>query len=303
MKTVVIAGGTGLIGQYLSRLLRAEGFEVLHISRKQNLNAEFPTFAWKPSEGIFDPTPLKKANYIINLAGSGIADKAWTQARKRDIIESRTQSAAIIERFLRENKHRVEAYISASAIGFYGNRGNEWVDENSTAGKGFLTESTLEWENAIQKIAQIGIRTVALRIGIVLSTKGGALEKIIMPFRFGVGTYFGNGSAYYSWIHIEDMAKMFLFAIQENTLSGIYNGVSPNPITNCELTKIIRQVLHRPALLLPVPTFVLRLTMGELADVVLNGNRVSAKKIISSGFKFRFENAENALNDLLERKI
>ncbi len=303
MKTVVIAGGTGLIGQYLSHLLRGSGFEVLHVSRNANRNATFPTFAWNPTNGTFDATPFQKADYIINLAGAGIADKPWTATRKREIIESRTQSAALIEQFLRNNNHHVKAYISASAVGFYGNRADEWLDEKAAPGKGFLTESTVEWENAIAKIAQTGIRTVAFRIGIVLSSKGGALEKMLIPFRFFAGTYFGDGKAFYSWIHIEDMARMFLFAIEHDTLNGIYNGVAPNPVTNYDLTSAIRDALKCSAFLLPAPTFALRLAMGELADVVLNGNRVSAKKILSAGFSFKFSNVSDALIDIIERKI
>lgn len=304
MQTVVIAGGTGLIGRHLSHLLRGVGFEVLHVSRRANLKAEFPTFAWHPEEGSFDATPFERADFIINLAGAGIADKPWTAARKREIIESRTQSAALIERFLSSRKHRVRAYIAASAIGYYGNRAaDQWLDENASAGKGFLTESTLEWEQATQKIAQLGIRTVAFRIGIVLSTQGGALEKMLISFRFLLGTYFGNGEAVCSWIHLEDMASMFLFAIQNDTLNGIYNATAPNPVTNYALTAAIRGALKRPALLIPAPTFVLRLAMGELADVVLNGNRVSAKKIVLAGFKFKFSTINEALIDVLERKI
>lgn len=304
MQTVVIAGGTGLIGRQLSHLLRGAGFEVLHVSRKANLNAEFPTFAWNPMTGSFDATPFERADFIINLAGAGIADKPWTAARKREIIESRTQSAAIIERFLRSRKHHVKAYIAASAIGYYGNRAaDEWLDENASAGSGFLTESTLEWEQATQKIAQLGIRTVAFRIGIVLSTQGGALEKMLISFRFLLGTYFGTGEAVCSWIHIEDMASMFLFAIQNNTLNGIYNANAPNPVTNYALTVAIRHALQRPALLIPVPAFALRLAMGELADVVLNGNRVSAKKIVSAGFQFKFPSINEALLDVVKRKI
>lgn len=304
MQTVVIAGGTGLIGQYLSYLLRGGGFEVLHLSRQANAKAEFPTFAWNPSEGTFDATPLERADYIINLAGAGIADKPWTAARKRLIIESRTQSAALIEQFLKRSKHHVKAYIAASAIGYYGNRAaDEYLDENAAAGQGFLAESTLAWENATQKIAQLGIRTVAFRIGIVLSTKGGALEKMLIPFRFLLGTYFGDGKSFYSWIHIEDMANLFVFAIQNNTLNGIYNAVAPNPVTNYALTAAIRDASKRPALLMPAPAFALRLAMGELATVVLNGNRVSAEKILSAGFVFKFPNVTAALADIIKRKI
>lgn len=304
METVVIAGGTGLIGQHLSHLLRGAGFEVLHVSRKANPNAEFPTFAWNPSEGSLDITAFERADFIINLAGAGIADKPWTAARKRLIIESRTQSAALIEQFLRRNKHHVKAYFAASAIGYYGNRAaDEYLAENAAIGKGFLAESTAEWEKATQKIAQLGIRTVAFRIGIVLSTQGGALEKMLISFRFLLGTYFGNGKAFCSWIHIEDLSNLLLFAIQNNTINGIYNAVAPNPVTNYDLTVAIRNALKRPALLIPAPAFALRLAMGELADVVLHGSRVSANKILAAGFKFKFSNATEALINLIERKI
>ncbi len=302
MKTVVIAGGSGLIGKQLSELLSASGYEVLWLSRKQNLTARFPTFAWNPSAGTMDETPLLRADFVINLAGSGIANSRWTSKIKHEIIESRTKSAQLIADFLKMKPHRIKAYIAASAIGFYGERGDQWLAETADAGHGFLAESTLAWETATHVVAQTGVRSVALRVGIVLSTKGGALPKMLISFNFLTGIYFGNGQQFYSWIHIEDVARMFQFALENETMNGIFNAVAPTPVTNKVFTKNLATALSRPALLLPAPSFALKIALGEMATVVLNSNRVTAEKIEKMGFKFLFPENVAALKDVLKRK-
>jgi uncharacterized protein len=298
MKKILITGGTGLIGKHLSQLLKNNGYEVTHLSRRANPNAEFPTYAWQPEAGTFDKKAFDEADAIINLAGAGIADKLWSKERKKEIIESRTSGNALIANYLRSNTHSIQTYISASAIGFYADRGDELMTETTTVGKGFLAESTAAWEQAIQEVAATNVRTVALRIGVVLSPEGGALQKMLLSFMFRLGVYFGNGRQWTSWIHRADLCNIFLWALQNQDVKGIYNAVAPTPISNYDLTKAISTAKGGGYLMLPTPAFALRLGMGEMADVVLGSTKVSSHKIENQGFIFRFPKVAEALKDL-----
>jgi uncharacterized protein len=298
MKKILIAGGTGLIGTHLSRLLKNKGYEVAHLSRRANPNAEFPTYAWQPEAGTFDKKVFDEADAIINLAGAGIADKRWSEKRKREIIESRISSNALIAKYLRSEKHTVQAYISASAIGFYADRGDEIMTETSSVGTGFLAESTAAWEQAIAEVAATKVRTVALRIGVVLSPEGGALQKILIPFMFRMGIYFGNGRQWTSWIHRDDLCNIFLWALENPSVSGTFNAVAPTPLSNYDLTKAISTAKGGAYLMMPAPSFALRLGMGEMANVVLGSTRVSSQKIENQGFVFRFPEISAALKNL-----
>jgi len=302
MSTIVIAGGTGLLGNRLSVLLKERGHEVLHLSRHADPKAAFQTLTWDPAKGVIDESAIARADAVINLAGAGIADARWTTARKQLIIDSRVQSAYTL---LKALKHvgKAEVYLSAAAVGYYGDSGDQLVDETAPPGKGFLPESCVAWEKAIQGVAASGLRTVGFRIGIVLSAQGGALEKMLLPLKFGVNTYFGNGSQWYSWIHIDDVCGLFMSAIENKAMKGIYNAVAPNPVTNHQFATTLGKAWGGPSLLLPAPTFALRLAMGEMADVVLTGQRVSAKKALATGFAFQFPELEVALTDVLKRKI
>jgi uncharacterized protein len=303
MKNILIAGGTGLVGNRLSHILRGMGYTVFHLSRRENLNAEFPAYAWDVEKQTLDMRAIEKVDYIINLAGSGIAEKRWSNARKKDIIDSRVKSAQLLRNTLNTTNHTIKAYLSASAIGFYGNRGNDLLFENSEKGTGFLTDSTVEWENAVKEVEKTGIRTVALRIGIVMSTKGGALQKMLISFLFRMGIYFGNGKQWYSWIHIDDLCRIFVWAIENDKAHGTYNAAAPSPLSNFDLTKAISTAKGGAYLLMPAPAFALRLAMGELADAVLFSTKTSTQKIENEGFKFQFPEAVAALKDLFQRKI
>lgn len=299
MSYILIAGGTGLVGARLGEMLRERGYETALLSRKSAVGSSIRTFAWDPSEGRIDPEALREASAVINLAGAGIADRPWTQARKRLIIESRTQSTGLLRKMLLSTPNRVETYLSASAIGFYGDTGEAWADETAAVGGGFLAESTQAWENAFHEVEAMSIRAVALRIGIVLSPEGGALEKMLLPFKARLGTYFGDGRQWYSWIHIDDLCRIFIYALENPEMRGIYNAVAPNPERNKALVEAIGAALGGPNLAIPAPAFALRLAMGEMADVILNSNRISSKKITDSGFEFRFPELAPALTDLL----
>ncbi len=303
MPTVLLAGGSGLIGSRLGQLLREGGHEVLLLSRRPRPGGPFPAFQWDPVKQTIDDEAVRRADYVINLAGASIAGKPWTSGRKQLIIDSRVDSARLLLSAFERLAHRPAAYISSSAIGYYGDRGEDWVDESSPPGKGFLPESCIAWEKAIGAVARAGIRTVAIRIGIVLSARGGAMAKMLMPFRFGGGAYFGDGSQWYSWIHIDDLCRLFIKAMEDGSMKGAYNGAAPYPVTNKELAEALKKALGKAALLVPAPALFLRLAMGEMADVVLHSTRVSSEKIEAAGFEFLFPTLEAALPDLLEREV
>jgi len=304
MPTVLIAGGSGLLGQRLSQLLRQRKYEVYHLSRQPKPKAAFPTYKWDVEKGFLPHEAIDKADYIINLAGAGIADKFWSKSRKQIIIDSRVKSTLLLKSSIEKRSVPPKAYIAASAIGFYGNRGDEPMAENALPGSlGFLPECVRVWEDSINKIGETGLRTVVFRIGIVLSTKGGALEKMMLPFRFFSGVYFGDGKQWYSWIHIEDLCRMFIEAIENINMKGIYNGVSPIPVRNKEFISTIKEMRGKPAVLLPAPAFPLRLAMGEMAEMILDSIKVSSSKIEQTGFSFKFPELSLALKNLLERKI
>ena len=302
MPTVLIPGGTGLIGMHLSRLLREHNYEVLHYSRTRNLDAEFPAYHWDLSKKELDLEAIERADYIINLAGAGIADSLWTNSRRKAIIDSRVEGALLLRHGIETVKTKPQAYISSSATGYYGDRGAEILPESAAPGSGFLSETTQVWEQAIDKVKTTGVRVAGLRTGIVLSTKGGAFQKIYAPFKFGVGSYFGKGDAYYPWIHIDDICRMYLHLI-EHDLSGYYNGCAPEPVTVKELAYAIKEVRDKPALVTSVPAFALRMGMGAMADVVLSSTRAVPTKMQDAGFEWKYAELKPALRDLLDREI
>lgn len=303
MASILLAGGTGLIGSRLRQLLQQQGHEVSLLSRRASRSGPVPVYEWDPARGVIDHEAVRRADVVINLAGAGIADARWTDARKREIIDSRVNSARLLSESFRHTGHTPQCYLSGAAIGYYGDRNDTILEENAAPGRGFLAESCIEWEKAVQEIANAGIRAVAFRIGIVLSTEGGALEKMLLPARLGAGTYFGDGSQWYSWIHIDDVCRLFLYAIEHPDMAGTYNAVAPNPTPNKAFAAALMRAMNRPQILVPAPAFALRFAMGEMADVVLNSTRVSSKKTEQTGFRFDFPELEPAILDLLVRKI
>jgi uncharacterized protein (TIGR01777 family) len=257
-------------------------------------------FQWNVEEGYINEKAIAQADYIIHLAGAGVADKRWTKSRKQEILESRTKSAQLLYETLKQTRHTVKAFISASAIGYYGyDTGQKLITEQSAAGDDFLANVVQAWEASVQQISQLGVRVVNFRIGIVLSEKGGALAKIIQTIKVGAGAPLGSGKQYFSWIHIDDVCRMFIQAIKNEGMQGIYNAVAPHPVTNEELTKAAAHVLDKPLVLPNVPAFALKLALGEMAAAVLGGSKVSNQKITATGFMFQFAEITQALEDLL----
>ena len=302
MPTIVIGGGRGLIGKRLSILLREKRYNVLHLSRKENLNAEFPAYGWDLEQGEVNIDALQQADYIINLAGAGIADKRWTPARKKHIIESRVKGNQLIANTLKEIGKKPKAIIAGAAIGYYGDRGEEELDENTApSGKGFLSTSCIAWEESITTIKDYTERLVAIRIGIVLALQGGALPKMAQPLSFGFAPYFGNGRQWYSWIHIDDICRIFIAAIENENINGVYNGVAPQPERNRDFMRKLAAAMQKKVLLIPVYAPALRFPLGEMADTVLAGSKVSARKIVQTGFQFDYPELEIAVRNLYKK--
>lgn len=301
-ETILLAGGTGLVGSRLLDQIDYSKYKVHILSRKKKPDTErINYFTWD-----FQKMEIEKGavdvDYIINFTGAGIADSRWTDARKKLLISSRVDSARLIKKGLENSGHRPKAYISASAVGFYGDRGSEKLTEHSPVGEGFMADCCQQWEESAKELTPLVDRLVVNRIGIVLSTKGGALPKILMTKAVGVYNYFGSGSQYYSWIHIDDLCRVFLKNITDESMSGIYNAVAPEPLTNKDFTIKIKDTLGGLAAL-PAPKFGLRLLLGEMADVVLNSNRVYSTQLEKENFHYDFSDLGLAVKDLLDRKI
>ena len=294
-KKVLITGASGLVGNRLTLLLLEQGYGVVHLSRTAK-QGKVPSYRWDVSSGVIDEKAFDGVDALIHLAGAGIADKPWTAKRKQEILESRTRSSALLYQLLKRIPHQVKAFVSASAIGYYGFGGSDEVfTESSEPGSDFLANVVKAWEHEVDRIQELGIRTVKIRIGIVFSDKGGALKEIAKPVCWGVGAPLGNGKQPMSWIHIDDLCAMFKYAVENENMSGAYNGVAPQWSTNRQVTKAIAKALHRPLLLPPVPSFVLKLMLGEMANLVLLGSKVSAEKIQKTGFCFKYEQVDEAI--------
>lgn len=300
-KTILIAGGTGLIGSHLSQYLISQGAEVRLLSRKKGEYNGIRAYGWSPSEHKMDDDALQGVDYIVNLAGAGVADGRWTSKRKQLIVDSRVDSAATFEKALKASGERPKAYISASAVGIYGDRGDDVLTEDSAPGSGFLAETTLKWEAAADRMKQF-MPVKKLRIGLVLSTKGGALPSMAGPQRTGIGALLGGGKQFYPWVHIRDIARMFQFLLERDDLEGVFNGVGPVPIRQSDMVDAIRKGMKRPAIKLPAPSFVLKTMLGEMAEVVLSSNRVLPERLEKEGFDFQFSEIIDALKDLVEHK-
>lgn len=298
-KNILITGASGLIGSHLTDLLQREGRQVSHLSRSHR-GHKATTFLWDVAQAKLDVAALQGTDTIVHLAGAGVGEKRWTDAYKREILESRTLSTRLLYDTLRQQPHGVKTFIAASAIGYYGFEDNDsLLTEEHPAGKDFMAQVTRAWEEEVDRIATLGIRVVKIRIGIVLAAEGGALQQMARPVKFFVGAPLGTGRQNVSWIHIRDICRMFTKAIDDEAMHGPYNGTGPYAVTNRELTGAIGKALGRPVFMPPVPGVVLRALIGQMAEVVLTGSRVSSEKIQQEGFQFQFKTLESALKDLL----
>lgn len=295
---ILITGASGLVGNALTPLLESKGHEVLRLVR--NAPASGREVRWNPSAGTIDAAALEGVDAVVHLAGENLAEGRWTDEKKRRIRESRVKGTRLISETLAALARKPEVLVSASAVGFYGSRGDEVLTEQSAAGNDFLAQVCREWEEATAAAQAAGIRVVHLRFGVILSGHGGALKKMLTPFKLGVGGKLGDGRQYMSWVTLDDAASAIEHALSDQTLSGPVNVVAPRPVTNKEFTKAMGSALSRPTFF-TVPAFAARLAFGEMADAtLLSSQRAEPARLTASGFAFKYPEIEGALRHVLK---
>jgi uncharacterized protein (TIGR01777 family) len=294
---LLVTGSSGLVGGALVPSLKAGGHEVLRLVRRSPKGED--EARWDPEAGAIDAASLEGVDAAVHLAGENIADGRWTAARKARLRGSRVGPTRLLAESLAGLKRKPKVLISASAVGYYGNRGDAWLTETDPPGDDFLGRLSVEWEGATRPARDAGIRVVSPRIGIVLSPAGGALGKMLLPFKAGLGGVVGPGTQYMSWIALDDLLGVIHHLLDRSELAGPVNAVAPTPVTNQEFTKTLGRVLRRPTVA-PVPTFALRLAFGEMADAaLLASTRARPERLLASGYRFRFPELEGALRHVL----
>lgn len=294
----LITGGSGMIGKRITQEILLKNNEVNWLSSSYKQQKGVQSFHWDIKTNKIDTNCFNGVDTIIHLAGAGVTDRNWTADYKKEMIDSRILSTRLLFNSLKDLPHKPKVIVSASAIGIYGNITEELTTEIAPAGNTFLAKLTQQWEEEVDLFEQLGIRVVKLRVGIVLATEGGFLKKVAAPAKWCLGAALGNGKMITSWIHINDLVNMFLFAAEHDNLHGAYNAVAPHPVSNYEISKQIARALHKPFFMPNVPVFALRLVFGEMAFIILSSQHISSQKITHAGFTFRFNEIEPALNHL-----
>jgi uncharacterized protein len=308
MRTILIAGGTGLVGKSLVKLLMKKNYEVIILTRNLTDNVAKSNISyalWNVKEGTIDIEALKKADAIIHLAGAGVMYKKWNEAYKKEIEESRTKSSALLLSTLHKIEHKVKVLVSASAIGWYGEDKilNHYFTENDKADEAFLGMVCKKWEQSVEAAEEMGIRVCKLRTGIVLSDDGGAYKEFKAPLKFGIASILGNGKQMVSWIHIDDLCRQFIFALENEKMNGSYNAVAPMPVSNKTLTlEIAKNVKGKFYIPIHVPDFILKIILGGRSIEILKSTTVSCEKIKAAGFTFLYPSIEAAINEIENEK-
>ncbi len=299
---VLVSGASGLVGSALTKSLEADHHQVLRLVRSQAQASDPDAVPWSPAEGTIDTRALERhgrLDAVVHLAGEGIAARKWSAAQKARILDSRVDGTGTLCKAIAGLSERPGVLISASAIGWYGDRGDVWVDESDESGDMFLSEVCREWEAATSAASEAGIRVVQHRVGVVLSTDGGALAKMLLPFKLCLGGRVGSGDQYWSWITLDDLVASIRHVIDDESISGPVNAVAPTPSTNLEFTRSMGRALHRPTIF-PMPAFVARLMLGEMADeLLLGGARVRATVLEQTGFQWADPELDQALLRIL----
>lgn len=299
---ILLTGGTGLVGSVLIKNILKKGHNVRLLTRRKRNRQGVDEYEWDIPNKNIDPKVFENLDAVIHLAGEGVADKKWSSSQKKKIISSRVESAQLLFDAISRLEKKPTVIVSASGVGYYGiDTGDDLLTEDDAKGDGFLADVVDQWESGIDQFVKLGMRTVKLRIGVVLSANGGALSKMVTPVKLGIGSPLGKGTQQVSWIHIEDLSHLMLEAVENTNLEGVYNAVSSNPVTNAELTKSIGKALGRPVFMPNVPSFVLKLLLGEMSVIVTGGNKVSNEKIKNAGFQFKHENLDETLSQILNK--
>jgi len=297
-KNILISGASGFVGAHLTKFLLEKGYKVKKLTRAVQGSAGNLVY-WNPAKGEIELEALEGLDAVVHLAGENIAGR-WTEKKKAKIESSRVQGTKFLSESLVKLNKKPEVLIAASAIGYYGNSGDEILTEESAKGSGFLADVGVKWEQATQPAAEAGIRVCNVRIGLVLGRDGGALEKMLFPFKLGLGGKIGDGNQYWSWIAIDDLVGIIYYLLSSQDLKGPVNAVAPYPVTNSEFTFALGKVLNRPTIL-PLPGFVARGLLGEMAGAtMLSSARVIPWKLLDSGYKFKYPKLEQALNSILK---
>ncbi len=297
-RSILITGASGLIGTRLIKNLLEKGHRVSVLSRQTSNFKGVSTYNWDIDKQLVDLKAFEGIDTIIHLAGAGIADKRWTKQRKQEIVDSRIRSTQLLYNTIEAIKAPIKTFISASAVGYYGDRNDEILYENTESGTGFLADCCKQWEAAVDEGLKSGMRVVKLRIGIVLSKQGGALSELARPVSFFVGAPLGSGKQWMPWIHLTDLVSIFEKAIENSDYTGTFNACTPYPVTNYEFTKILAKKLFRPVWPVNVPEFVLKTMLGEMSTVILNSTRTSPQKLLDMGFRFRYQGLDAALSEI-----
>lgn len=306
MKRIVVTGATGLVGKHLVKALLNREDEVIIFSRDvnkaKNILPEAKEFVeWNIKNPEKWKSKLEKTDAVIHLAGINLFSKRWDHQFKKEILESRQLSTKSLVESIKQSRIKSKVFISASGIGYYGNSGDKILNENSEKGNDFLADVCEEWEKESSQVEQAGVRSVQIRTGLVLSDIDGALKQMVPPFKYFIGGPLGNGKQWSSWLHINDIVGIYLHTLDNENISGAVNAASPNPVRMKEFANTIGRILNRPSLF-PVPILVLKLVVGEAADVVTASQKVSVEKLLKSGYKFKYTHLETALRDLLKQK-
>jgi uncharacterized protein (TIGR01777 family) len=298
---VLISGASGLVGMAVANALRKDGHTVGQLVRPGG-TARTGDARWDPASGTTDLAAMEGAGAVICLSGASVGEGRWTAGRKKVLRSSRVGLTRVLVESLGLLKQKPRVFVAASAIGYYGNRGDEILTESSTAGNDFIAQLARDWETESMRAESAGIRTVILRFAVILSPKGGALARMLLPFKLGAGGRLGSGKQWMSWVALEDVVEIVRGAIADERMRGPINVAAPGPVQNAEFTRVLARVLHRPAIF-PAPAFALRIALGEMADgLLLASQRVIPEKLRAAGYRFRYENLEDALRAILGAK-
>ena len=295
-KRILITGGTGLLGSAIIKLLSEQGYTIAVLSRRKEVRG-IKSFYWDYTHGILNREAIEFADVIIHLAGENISGNRWTKKQRKKIIDSRVKTSELLYSMTEKATHKPHTIISASAIGYYGTLTTDRIfTEDEQAGNDFLASTVNSLEKSIDQFKKMDIRTVKLRIGVVLSKEGGALPKMLKPARLGLGAVIGNGKQYFPWIEISDLARMIQFVIEKPSDHDVFNAVAPEYINYRDFTKTIAKSLNKPLFLPKIPAFIMKLLLGEMSSILLYGSRVSSQRILNEGFEFDYARVEDVLN-------